>query len=238
MKRALLFLILFSAAFIQTSCTSTVHMSHPKRSIWRKTSFSILGDSYSTFEGYVIPPTNDVWYLLPPDNYIDVTQPRQMWWRQVQDSLNWKLEQNNSFSGSVLCNWDTTNYYGPHSFIRRADDLGNPDVIFVFGGTNDLWQKAPLGDFQYDNWSDEDLCSFRPGLAYLCEKLKKSYPSATIYLMVDQELGLPIVDSFHTISEHYKLNCVDLYNINKDWKHPTALGMKSIADQMVAAIRK
>lgn len=236
MKRIFLFLVLFSAAFIQTSCTSTVHMSHPKRSIWRKTSFSILGDSYSTFEGFVTPQLNDVWYHLPPDNYIDVTQVSQMWWHQVQDTMNWKLKRNNSFSGSVLCNWDTTNYYGPHSFIRRADDLGNPDVIFVFGGTNDVWQKAPIGNYQYGNWSDEDLCSFRPGLAFLCQKLKRYYPSATIWFLIDMELSPEIIDSFHTILSHYQMNHVDLYDISKDWMHPTAAGMKPIASQTLKAL--
>lgn len=161
-----------------------------------------------------------------------------MWWWQVQKAMNWELDHNNSFSGSVLCNWDTTNYYGPHSFIRRADDLGYPDVIFVFGGTNDLWQNAPLGDFQYNDWTDEDLCLFRPGLAFLCAKLKRSYPTAKIYFMVDMQLGQEIVDSFHTIIAHYQVNYIDLYGIDKDWDHPTVFGMKSIADQTIAAIRK
>ena len=213
-------------------------MSCTKDPTEKETSFSILGDSYSTFEGFVTPESNDVWYNLPPDNYINVTDVSQMWWWQVQKAMNWELDHNNSFSGSVLCNWDTTNYYGPHSFIRRADDLGNPDVIFVFGGTNDVWQKAPLGDFQYNDWTDEDLCLFRPGLAFLCAKLKRSYPTAKIYFMVDMQLGQEIVDSFHTIIAHYQVNYIDLYGIDKDWDHPTVFGMKSIADQTIAAIRK
>ena len=229
MKYALLLI-----TFLQLSCNK----EPIKEIIQEDSTFSVLGDSYSTFEGFVTPESNDVWYKLPPNNYIDVTDVSQMWWSRIQNTMNWKLERNNSFSGSVLCNYDTTNYYGPHSFIRRADDLGNPDVIFVFGGTNDVWQKAPLGDYQYDGWTDEDLCSFRPGLAFLCEKLMNTYPSATIYLMVDPDLGLPFIDSFHTIAGHYNLNCVDLHDIEKNWKHPTALGMKSISDQMIDAIGK
>lgn len=230
MKRKLGHLALIFIAFIQMSCT--------KDPTEKETSFSILGDSYSTFEGFVTPESNDVWYNLPPDNYINVTNVSQMWWWQLQKAMNWELDHNNSFSGSVLCNWDTTNYYGPHSFIHRADDLGNPDVIFVFGGTNDVWQKAPLGDFQYNDWTDEDLCLFRPGLAFLCAKLKRSYPTAKIYFMVDMQLGQEIVDSFHTIIAHYQVNYIDLYGIDKDWDHPTVFGMKSIADQTIAAIRK
>ena len=213
-------------------------MSCTKDPTEKETSFSILGDSYSTFEGFVTPESNDVWYNLPPDNYINVTNVSQMWWWQVQKAMNWELDHNNSFSGTLVCNYDTTGYYEDHSFIKRADDLGNPDVIFVFGGTNDLWQNAPLGDFQYNDWTDEDLCLFRPGLAFLCAKLKRSYPTAKIYFMVDMQLGQEIVDSFHTIIAHYQVNYIDLYGIDKDWDHPTVFGMKSIADQTIAAIRK
>lgn len=228
MKNKIWIIAMFIFPFITTSCH--------KDPVQKDICFSILGDSYSTFEGHVTPSSNDVWYKLPPHNFIDVTDVRQMWWHQVQDSLNWELDRNNSFSGSVLCNYDTTSYYGPHSFIRRADDLGTPDVILVFGGTNDLWQNAPLGDFQYDDWTDEDLCSFRPGLAYLCQKLKTVYPFATVYFMIDMGLGQELTDSFHTVIEHYQMNYVDLYDIEKDWGHPTAAGMKSIASQTIAVI--
>lgn len=100
MKRKLGHLALIFIAFIQMSCT--------KDPTEKETSFSILGDSYSTFEGFVTPESNDVWYNLPPDNYINVTNVSQMWWWQVQKAMNWELDHNNSFSGSVLCNWDTT----------------------------------------------------------------------------------------------------------------------------------
>ena len=35
-------------------------------------SISILGDSYSTFEGYVTPSTNEMWYYEEPGNRTDV----------------------------------------------------------------------------------------------------------------------------------------------------------------------
>lgn len=98
--------------------------------------------------------------------------------------------------------------------------------------------KSATRRFQYDDWTDEDLCLFRPGLAFLCAKLKRSCPTAKIYFMVDMQLGQEIVDSFHTIIAHYQVNYIDLYGIDKDWDHPTVFGMKSIADQTIAAIRK
>lgn len=230
MKRKFWHLALFAITVTLMSCT--------KEPIVKEISYSVLGDSFSTFEGYVSPSTNDVWYKMPPNNYINVTSVNQTWWHQVQDTMDWKLDRNNSFSGSVLCNYDTTNYYGPHSFIRRANDLGNPDVIFVFGGTNDLWQNAPLGNYQYGGWTDDDLCEFRPGLAYLCQTLKQTYPSAAIYFLIDMELGAEIVDSFHTVAAHYQVHYVDLFDISKEWRHPNTEGMKSIATQTIRAVRE
>lgn len=60
--------LLIIAAILMTACVKT---KEPPR-------FSILGDSYSTFEGYVDPDTNHVW-----ENYaqIGVTDVEQMWWR-------------------------------------------------------------------------------------------------------------------------------------------------------------
>lgn len=38
-------------------------------------SVSILGDSYSTFQGYVQPETNAVWYFDPPRHSIQTLLP-------------------------------------------------------------------------------------------------------------------------------------------------------------------
>mgnify|MGYP002527863219 FL=1 len=115
--------LLLAVAVLMSAC---VKENEPTR-------FSILGDSYSTYEGYVHPDSNDVYHY----ENIGLTGMEQMWWAQVTQSMGWELERNNSFSGALMCNYDYANYYGPHSFIRRMDDLGNPDVIFIFGATND-----------------------------------------------------------------------------------------------------
>ena len=42
---------------------------------------SILGDSYSTFQGYVVPDTNLVWYHSPRHvKTTDVDSMQQTWW--------------------------------------------------------------------------------------------------------------------------------------------------------------
>lgn len=214
-------------------------------------SFSILGDSFSTFQGYVEPASNDVWYNLPPLNYVDVTNVEQMWWHKVATKTGWVLEKNNSFSGSLICNFwgfNTGIYYSPHSFIRRMDNLGNPDVIFVFGATNDIYKRAALGDYVFANWTEEQLCMFRPAMAYMFDYLKRNYPTAKVYFMLDMELcssdtsiddetRKAYLESVDYITKHYNVVCIDIYGIQKELWHPNAAGQATIAHRVLEALR-
>lgn len=228
--------------FLITLSTLLLASCRKEESFW-EASFSVLGDSYSAFAGYVDPDSNDPW---PNYSQIEVTKPEQMWWYQVADQTGWTMERNNSFSGSLICNMDVANYYGKHSFIRRMDDLGEPDVIFIFGATNDANHDAPLGDFVYADWTEEQLCMFRPALAYLLDYLQKKYPYAELYLMIDMNLGSggiddsireAFIDSMHQIATHYQVHSIDLYDIHKQWWHPDSQGQEGIATQVVRALR-
>lgn len=212
--------------------------------------FSILGDSYSAFEGYIDPATNDPYEW----EIIGVTDVEQMWWHQVAVEMGWTMDKNNSFSASLVCNnSDFTNgdYYTRHSFLRRLDYLGNPDVIFVFGATNDacandgVAPRVPLGDYVYDNWTEEQLCSFRPGFAYMFERLKSLYPNAKLYFLLDMDLGsggidndrrAAFIESIRQITNHYNVRCIDLYYIHKTQWHPNVKGQQDIARQVLEAI--
>lgn len=206
--------------------------------------FSILGDSYSSYEGYVNPDTNDPWPFYPE---IGVTGVEQMWWHQVATRMGWTVEMNNSFSGALISNYsgfDAGDYYTRHSFLRRMDDLGNPDLIFILGGTNDVWQEAPFGDYVYADWTEEQLCSYRPALAYLFDNLKRLYPNARIYFLLEtdpcpggisEESRQNLVESSHHIANHYNIECIDL-DIHKDWWHPDAKGQDDIARQVLEVL--
>ena len=225
---------LFALVIIMSACVKT---PEPIR-------FSILGDSYSSYEGYVHPDSNDVY----PYENIGLTGVEQMWWAQVADSTDWILERNNSFSGALMCNYDYVNYYGQYSFIRRMDDLGHPDVIFIFGATNDACAHnddgpvVSLGDYIYSDWTEEQLCDFRPALAYLFDHLKTRYPKAKLYFLLDMNLGTggvteirraEFLSSIHRIANHYDVDCIDLTGIHKSQWHPNAEGQKDIAEQVL-----
>jgi hypothetical protein len=228
MKKSTLALV--TLAILVSACTKP---NDPK-----EIHFSILGDSFSTFEGYVTPDANDVWYY----ERIGVTSVEQMWWHKMASEMEWILDKNNSFSGSLICNFWGFNaglYYKPHSFINRMDNLGDPDVIFIQGGTNDVWNGAYHGEFVYSDWTEGDLEYYRPALAYLFENLKQLYPKAIVYLMIDTSLadfdqtGQLFVESAHTIARHYGIDCIDLHDIHKEWAHPDAEGQNDIAEQVL-----
>ena len=236
MKVKILLITLISVIAF-SSCTKT-----PEPTEESPLSFSILGDSYSSFNGTVDPETNDVWCY----DSIGVTSAEQMWWHKVATKMEWVLDKNNSFSGSLICNfygYDAGLYYSPHSFIRRMDNLGNPNVIFIFGGTNDLWSGASFGEFIYSEWTEDQLCEIRPALAYMFEHLKRLYPKAKLYFLndmdhssTDEETKQIFIESVHRIASHYDINCIDIFDIHKSWWHPNVKGQEDIARQVLEVL--
>ena len=67
----------------------------------RKT-VAILGDSYSTYQGF-IPSGQACWYKIPAKtNMTDVCDVEQTWWWQVIKEGGYKLGKNESYSGDHL----------------------------------------------------------------------------------------------------------------------------------------
>lgn len=195
---------------------------------------SILGDSYSTFEGYLEPDTNFVWYFdTRPRNNTNVTNVEQTWWYIYLKQKGYRLEKNNSFSGSTICN---TGYnredYSRRSFLARMDNLGCPDIILIFGATNDSWANAPIGEYKYEGWTRQDLYSFRPALAKLLDHMTHRYLNTEIRFILNSELKAEINESVLTICKHYGVEVVTLHDIAKQGGHPSIEGMKEIARQL------
>ena len=204
-----------------------------------KPSLSILGDSYSTFEGWLTPDTNLVWYTVPPDTRrTDVKRVGETWWWQVLKRKGWKLEVNNSYSGSTICN---TGYhdedYTHESFVTRLANLGSPDVIIIFGGTNDSWAGSPLGEFKYEDIRRADLYTFRPAMAYMLSRLQELYPTADLWFVSNDGLKESVTKSIHEICGHYGVQVIQLEGIDKKSGHPSVIGMQQIAEQVCGKIK-
>ena len=206
----------------------------------------IIGDSYSTFRGYV-PEGYACWY--PTNDRCDpnVKQVEQTWWHQVVQEAGYNLVLNNSWSGSTI------GYTGYHnadnsktsSFIYRLNQLiengffeqNRIDTVFVFGGTNDSCANAPLGELQFENWTKEDLYSVLPAFCCFFQRLRDTLPDAAIYCLINTHLKKEVSDALLTVSERHGITPIAFEYIEKDFGHPTALGMTHIKDAVMNVLK-
>lgn len=204
-----------------------------------KPTLAVLGDSYSTFAGF-IPEGNACWYNSPADHKrTDVTKVEQTWWWQVANEGGYKLGAIESYSGATICN---TGYrdedYSDRSFVTRCTNLGNPDIILICGATNDSWANAPIGDYKYANWKRVDLYFFRPAMAKMLNDVKLHYPNVEVYFILNTELKKEINESVLEVCKHYDVPVIKLEDIDKKSSHPSVKGMKAIAQQVLKFIKK
>lgn len=201
-----------------------------------KPSVSILGDSYSTFEGYLEPDTNAVWYFAVPDTTrTDVSDVKQTWWHRFLTDNGLRLCKNNSFSGATIC---YTGYrkedYSNRSFLNRATELGNPDMILIFGGTNDSWAKSPVGEYNFGKKSEGEFKAVRPALDEMLDRIEGRYPNVPVYFIVNCGLSPEVTESIHYLCERHGVPALQLENIDIKRGHPTVKGMEQIAEQLTA----
>lgn len=192
---------------------------------------SVMGDSYSTFDG-VIPEGYEPWYFTSTDGN-DVNSPDQLWWSILSEANALELDKVDAWSGSTV---SYSGYrgedYKERSFNTRVARLGSPDVIFIFGGTNDDWAKSPLGDYKYSGWEEKDMYAYRPAFAKLLSSLQEQYPDALLINICNSDLRKDIVDSMAEICSHYGVHNVRLSLIDKQRNHPSQSGMRQIAHQV------
>ena len=203
-------------------------------------SFVVLGDSYSTFAGYMKPSSNDSWYPSTVEN--NVHNVEETWWYLFAREYGCTLKQNNSYSGSTIC----YNGYGTGtsdgkttSFCIRGENLESSDLILIFGGTNDAWVHHDTGDdtlgqFKYADWTETDKETMRPALAYLLDYLQHHHIGTRIVFILNTGLGTDYSDSIKTICGHYDVDVLELANISKTNSHPNTDGMVAIKNQLIA----
>lgn len=201
---------------------------------------SILGDSYSTFEDFVTPSTNELWYYAKNDSSkTDVNRVEDTWWWQLINDGGYMLEVNNSYSGATIgYHGYDGNDYSERSFLKRVRNIGSPDILLIFGATNDSWAGEPVGSYKWKDWLYGDYYTFRPALASLLSWVTLHHPHMRVYFLVNSELREDITQSCYTICDYYGVPYIQLHDIDKRQGHPTAKGMKAIAEQVKAAITK
>ena len=196
--------------------------------------FSILGDSYSTFEGY-IPEGNACWYSTAPHGDNDVTSVEQTWWHLFAKENGYELLRNESYSGSTICN---TGYdgadYSDRAFTTRMFNvtIGNPDLIVIFGGTNDSWANAPIGELKFNDRTSKDMYSCLPSCCFMLEYFTAAAKDSQIVFLINSELKEEITEGIAEACRHYGVQCLLLKDIDKIWGHPSIKGMAQISEQL------
>ena len=106
--------------------------------LFAATRVSLVGDSITTYGGYLPPyfEDNDAAYY-PTGTVTSVTQ--QYWYKLIYDKMtNAALDVNNSWRGTTMVWRDHPDFAGKDYCARVAEfGLGDPDVVIVNGGTND-----------------------------------------------------------------------------------------------------
>ena len=204
---------------------------------------SILGDSISTFEGY-LPEGYPSHY--PAGN---VRKVEQTWWYQMIERNGWTLGSNNSYSGSRVSN--TIPIQLPHSNL--ADDSRilnfNSDVIIVFAGTNDFGARI----------KQPTLCQFKEKYQYMINGLLEKNPNTKILLCTPlrrrdlktkQKSKIKLSNISKTIKEigggYECCKIIDLYShriklsdfFYIDGLHPNAKGMSILSNWIEKDISK
>lgn len=200
---------------------------------------SILGDSISTFKGYV-PDGYPCFYPYPTSDFGDVNQT---WWMQVINNLGMSLHKNNSYSGScVSSGTGNSSTVTDSRLIELVDGNERPDIILIFMGSNDCASKYV------------ELSTFTSSYKTMIEKIKVLCPDAKIYLFT-----LPVSNMYseenrdnynEVIRENVKefsLNLVELdeaftdSNVGDnllDSAHHNKAGMKRLSEVIINEMLK
>lgn len=105
--------------------------------------YSVLGDSISTFEG-VVSADNRCYYDAADTNGTGVASQDETWWSRVIDAEDGELLANASFSGSMVQGDGFPAGRHPSRANQLLGDDGRaPDAVLVFIGINDYGWGSP-----------------------------------------------------------------------------------------------
>lgn len=202
-------------------------------------SFGILGDSYSTFTGWI--PEGYSCYFPNPESVADVLQVEQTWWHQLMQRNQMQLLINDSYSGATVCTHVRDAHTIDAAYTERAkhsfSGAVQPQYIFVFGATNDSFLDRAIGQVQYSNWTEQDLVLTLPAFGFVLDHVCKHNPDSVVVTVINTDLKPELQAGMAETAEHYGSVVVKLADIDKQNGHPTALGMQQIADQIEAMLK-
>ena len=196
----------------------------------------VIGDSISSFSG-IIPNGYKAYY---PKSDCDVDKWTKTYWGILINEY-WKaeLDVNCSWSGGCVAPGVSGKTEGS-DFVTRCTDFVNPDVILLFGRTNDAISSngVALGDYSYDLpfGSLNTNCRFRDSYIAVIKAIQANYPEAKIIIILGDHVTGDYATSVEEIAKHYEIPYVDFRddkNVTKySGSHPNYNGMKYMAKKI------
>lgn len=203
----------------------------------------IMGDSYSTYKGY-IPEGYHSYYSDERKTNPIVKGVEKTWWNILANENNLNTVLNDSFSGSTICNTVREALSVESSFVSRIDkymsekffDRNKINTMLIFGGTNDSWINAPIGNLKYSDWTVDELKCVLPAFCYLIDSAKKVVED--VIVIINTDLKQEITEGFVEACKKNEVRCLCLKEIDKENGHPTELGMKQISEQVAECLQE
>jgi len=204
----------------------------------KEQTFSILGDSISTFEG-CNPPENEIYF---PKEGCDVLKQEHTWWHLLIEETELHLIMNESYSGSRIS--VTGSRPASSSFFSQTrQERLSGDIIIVFGGTNDFGQVENPTTLEVFSEAYERLVrlmleTHHGSKLYFCTPLQrtdKALDETNIHGWSQNDLARTIRMTVERYSEATLIDLAD-HTITEgdgllfDGLHPTRKGMRLIAD--------
>lgn len=206
----------------------------------------IFGDSYSTYEGY-IPPGYAVYYSGHRESLPDISDVKLTWWSRLVSETGAVLVQNNSWSGSTIgyTGYNNSDCSHSSSFICRFEKLlsdhffdnNRVDTLFVFGGTNDSWSGAPLGDPDINNPGENDLYCVIPAIKHFIKRLTEELKNTKIVVIGNCDIKSEITKALEDAANSHGATYIGLSGIDKINGHPTEVGMEQIKDRIISKLQ-
>lgn len=141
--------------------------------------FSVIGNSISTYQGYV-PDGFAVYGNYNPSS--DLKSVDDTWWMQFGKMSGMQYWANASWSGSCVANVESTTSCFTNDARIAALAKGGvaPDLVIIAGGVNDWWRPGTEGRVLLGDFNTTDPSTFRGAYTLLVQKIQTAYPNAKI----------------------------------------------------------
>ena len=215
---------------------------------------SILGDGISSYSGWSDTSKMNVNGSVNKAKYNQSIMPvESTWWMQTVAALDLTLCVNNSCDGSYVTDRDAYTASNRSTYLT-CDSHGDPDIVIVYLGNEDVSDLIPIINNEPDSDGDEYLQYFAPALSELIYGIKASCKNSEIFICTllpgdhvsDDDL-VAYNDVIRSVADSEDIGLIDLFtdsgitgtnyqNYMLEDYYPNEAGMERISRTVVDAL--